>query len=89
LRDQLLEIRGWSRRADVYAADCDDFFLRLQRVERLNATLHFSMVEKAEMRRQRAHVLMEKHPALNPDVSGLGPEAPCSDHVINALLVEK
>jgi 2-polyprenyl-6-methoxyphenol hydroxylase-like FAD-dependent oxidoreductase len=29
LRDQLLEIRTWSRRADVNAADHDDFFERL------------------------------------------------------------
>jgi hypothetical protein len=32
---------------------------------------------------------MSKHPELNPDVSGLGPEARCSDHVINTLLGEE
>jgi hypothetical protein len=47
------------------------------------------MGQRAEMRWQRAHALMEKHPAVSPDVSGLGPEAPCSDHVINVLPVEK
>jgi hypothetical protein len=29
---------------------------------------------------------MEEHPELNPDVDGLGPEAPSSDHVVNTLL---
>ena len=89
LRDRLLEGKDWSRAADVYAADHDGFFQRLRRAERLNATLHFSMGDKAESRRQRAYALMDQHPELNPDVSGLGPEARCSDHVINTLLGEE
>ena len=52
----------------------------------MNATLHFAMGEAAEARRQRAYALMAKHPELNPDVSGLGPEARCNDHVIKTLL---
>ena len=57
----------------------DDFFHRLRRAERLNAALHFAMGDAAEARRQRAYALMDKHPELNPDVTGLGPEARCND----------
>lgn len=86
LRDRLLEGMDWSRAADAYATDHDDFFHRLRRAERLNAMLHFAMGDAAEARRARAYALMAKHPELNPDVSGLGPEARCSDDVINTLL---
>ena len=89
LRDRLLGNKDWSRAADAYAIDHDDFFHRLRRAERLNATLHFAMGEAAEARRQRAYALMDKHPELNPDVSGLGPEARCNDHVISTLLGEE
>lgn len=89
LRDGLLEFKDWSRAADAYAADHDDFFQRLRCAERLNATLHFSMGERAEVRRQRAYTLMEQNLELNPDVAGLGPEARCSDYVINTLLGEE
>jgi 2-polyprenyl-6-methoxyphenol hydroxylase-like FAD-dependent oxidoreductase len=89
LRDHLLENKNWTEAADAYASDHDDFFGRLRRAERLNATLHFSMGEAAEARRVRAYALMEKHPELNPDVAGLGPEARCNDGVINALLGEE
>ena len=86
LRDRLLESNGWSRAVDAYAADHDDFFHRLRRAERMNAALHFAMGDAAEARRQRAYELMAKHPELDPDVSGLGPEARCNDHVIRTLL---
>ena len=89
LRDRLLESNDWSRAVDAYAADHDDFFHRLRRAERLNAALQFTMGGAAEARRQRAYALMSKHPELNPDVSGLGPEARCSDHLINTLLGEE
>jgi menaquinone-9 beta-reductase len=86
LRNSLLETKDWSRAAAAYAADHDDFFQRLRRAERLNAALHFAMGEEAEARRERAYGLMDKYPELNPDIAGLGPEARCNDHVIDALL---
>ena len=88
LRDRLLDDKDWSRAAESYAADHDDFFHRLRRAERLNAALHFAIGDAAEARRQHAYGLMDKHPEFNPDVSGLGPEARCNDHVINTLLGE-
>lgn len=88
LRDRLLEIKDWTRAADSYAVDHDDFVHRLRRAERLNAALHFAIGETAEARRQRAYALMDKHLELNPDVSGLGPEARCNDYVIKILLGE-
>jgi menaquinone-9 beta-reductase len=86
LRDHLLANNDWQKATESYATDHDDFFHRLRRAERLNTTLLFSMGEAAEARRLRAYALMEKHPELVPDVSGLGPEARCSDHVVNTLL---
>jgi 2-polyprenyl-6-methoxyphenol hydroxylase-like FAD-dependent oxidoreductase len=86
LRDRLLGDPNWGAAAEAYAADHDDFFQRLRRVERLNAALHFSMGDAAEARRGRSYALLEKHPELNPDVDGLGPEAPCSDQIVNTLL---
>jgi menaquinone-9 beta-reductase len=89
LRDHLLGSKNWSKEVEAYAADHDDFFQRLRRAERFNATLHFSMGEKAESRRQRAYELMDRHPELDPDVAGLGPEARCNDQTINTLLGEE
>lgn len=89
LRDRLLESGNWPRAAEAYAADHDEFFQRLRRAERFNATLHFSMGENAESRRQRAYALIDRHPELNPDVAGLGPEARCNDQTINTLLGEE
>ena len=86
LRDRLLEDKDWSRAADVYASMHDDFFHRLRRAERLNAALNFSMGDVAEARRQRAYGLMDKYPELNPDVTGLGPDARCNDHVLGEEL---
>jgi 2-polyprenyl-6-methoxyphenol hydroxylase-like FAD-dependent oxidoreductase len=86
LRDRLLGERDWQSAAGAYADDHDDFFHRLRRAEHLNATLHFSMGDAAEARRGRSYALMEKHPELNPDVTGLGPEARCNEHVVNTLL---
>lgn len=86
LRDHLLSGSEWSAAADRFAADHDDFFHRLRRAEKLNAALHFTMGEEAERRRKRAYALMEENPDLDPDVSGLGPEARCGEHVIAALL---
>ncbi len=86
LRDRLLENKDWSKAVEAYAAEHDSFFQRLRRAERLNAALNFSMGYEAESRRQRAYSLMGQQPELNPDVTGLGPEARCNDHVINTLL---
>jgi 2-polyprenyl-6-methoxyphenol hydroxylase-like FAD-dependent oxidoreductase len=86
LRDRLSSDSDWGAAAMAYAADHDDFFHRLRRVERLNAALHFSMGEAAEARRGRSYALMEKYPELNPDIDGLGPEAPCNARIVDALL---
>lgn len=86
LRDRLADDPEWGAAAAAYAADHDDFFQRLRRVEHLNAELHFSMGEAAEARRGRSFALMEKYPEMNPDVDGLGPEAPCNAKIVDALL---
>jgi menaquinone-9 beta-reductase len=86
LRDRLLSDSDWTAAAAAYATDHDDFYHRLRRAEQLNTTLSFSMGDAAEARRQRASALMQKYPELYPDISGLGPEARCNDHVIKTLL---
>jgi menaquinone-9 beta-reductase len=86
LRDHPVAERDWQKATAAYAHDHDDFFHRLRRVEHLHTTLGFSIGEAAEARRQRASALMEKYPALYPDMAGLGPEAHCSDQVVDALL---
>ncbi len=88
LRDRLRGDGDWTRAAEAYAADHDDFFHRLRRAERLNAALHFSIGDAAEKRRQRAYALMEKNPELKMDISGRGPEQPCDDAMIATLLGE-
>jgi menaquinone-9 beta-reductase len=86
LRDRLLNDPDWTAAAEAYAADHDDFYHRLRRVEQLNTTLSFSMGDAAEARRHRASRLMQKDPELYPDISALGPEARCNDRVIRTLL---
>ncbi len=86
LRDALLDDRDWHKAVSAYAEQHDNFFHRLRKAEHLNAELYFSMGEEAARRRDRAWKLMENDPSLNPDVSGLGPEARCSDQAIRVLL---
>jgi len=88
LRDHLLANPDWKQAAYDYAEDHDDFFHRLRRAEKLNATLYFAIGDEAERRRERANALMAEHPELDPDVSALGPEARCDARSIAALLGE-
>jgi menaquinone-9 beta-reductase len=88
LRDHLLANSHWEQAASDYAADHDDFFHRLRRAEKLNATLHFAIGDAAERRRERAYALMDERPEFNPDVTALGPEARCDAKSIAALLGE-
>jgi 2-polyprenyl-6-methoxyphenol hydroxylase-like FAD-dependent oxidoreductase len=89
LRDHLLGEQDWTRASTAYAADHHDFFMRLRRAERLNAELHFAIGDAAEDRRRKAYALMGENEELNPDVSGLGPEARCNDKIVSALLGEE
>jgi 2-polyprenyl-6-methoxyphenol hydroxylase-like FAD-dependent oxidoreductase len=86
LRDRLLADPDWTAAAASYAADHDDFYHRLKRAEQFSTTLSFSMGDAAEARRQRASRLMESDPELYPDLTGLGPEARCTDRTISTLL---
>jgi menaquinone-9 beta-reductase len=86
LRDRLLSDRNWHKAAAAYAADHDDFFHRLRKAEHLNADLYFTMGPDAAKRRDRAWELMEQDPELSPDMAALGPEARCSDRVVDTLL---
>jgi len=81
LRDRLLDDENWNNAIRAYAADHDDFFHRLRRVERLNSAMYFGMGSEAESRRIRALEMMEKDPLLYPDVPALGPEARVSEQL--------
>ena len=86
LRDRLVGDRDWGAAAGAYAADHDDFFQRLRKIEHLNAELFFSMGPDAARRRDRASELMDKDPELNPDMTGRGPEARFSPALASTLL---
>ena len=86
LRDRLLRDPDWTAAVEACAVDHDDFYHRLRRAEQLNSTLLFSMGDNAEERRKGAFKLMEQHPELDPEVSGLGPEARYSERSANLLL---
>jgi len=75
LRDRLLATSDWSAALAAYAEDHDDAFQRLRRAERLCAKLHFPMADEADAARLRAYDLIARNPELNPDITGLGPEA--------------
>lgn len=86
LRDHLVDDRNWGAAARAYAADHDDFFQRLRKIEHLHAELIFSMGPEAARRRDRASELMERDPELNPDMTGRGPEARYSPALVSTLL---
>lgn len=86
LRDRLLGDANWQEAAEAYAADHDDFFHRLRRLEHLKAALAFTMGEEGETLRKRVSSLADCHPELRLDTSGLGPEAPYSDWMKQLLL---
>lgn len=86
LRDRLLGDADWSAAAGAYLNDHNAFFHRLRRIERFQNALYFSMGDAGEARRRRASALMEKHPELSPDMTGLGPEACYSEETAKLLL---
>jgi 2-polyprenyl-6-methoxyphenol hydroxylase-like FAD-dependent oxidoreductase len=86
LRDRLLESSNWREALAAYAEDHDDAFHRLRRAERLCAKLYFPTGEDADAGRLRAYDLMARNPELNPDLTGLGPEARWSEANEVALL---
>jgi 2-polyprenyl-6-methoxyphenol hydroxylase-like FAD-dependent oxidoreductase len=86
LRDRLLETSNWPAALAAYADDHNDAFHRLRRAERLCAKLHFPMGADADQSRLRAYDLISKNPELNPDITGLGPEARWSEAGEAALL---
>lgn len=79
LRDRMLETLNWSVALAAYAEDHDDAFHRLRRAERLCAKLHFPTGADADRARLRAYDLISRNPELNPDITGLGPEARWSE----------
>ncbi len=83
LRDRLEETDDWRTAANTYAADHDDFYGRMRRLEAMETTLLFEQGEAADRRREHAFALFAKDPTRIPDATGLGPEAP-SDELARA-----
>ena len=79
LRDRLLADSDWRSAAEAYAADHDDFYGRMRRLEAMETTLLFERGEEADRRRTRAFALSAQDPSRVPDAVGLGPEAPSDD----------
>jgi 2-polyprenyl-6-methoxyphenol hydroxylase-like FAD-dependent oxidoreductase len=79
LRDRLLADDDWDRAAAAYAADHDDFYGRLHRLESMMADLYLEMGPEADRRRRRAFALFAQDETRSPDTIGLGPEAPSDE----------
>jgi 2-polyprenyl-6-methoxyphenol hydroxylase-like FAD-dependent oxidoreductase len=79
LRDRLNETKDWQAGAMAYAADHDDFYGRMRRLEAMETTLLFEQGEAANARREHAFALFAKDPTRVPDAPGLGPEAPSDE----------
>jgi hypothetical protein len=79
LRDRLLAEPAWRSAAEGYAADHDDFYGRMRRLEAMETTLLFERGEEADRRRAHAFALFTLDPSRVPDAVGLGPEAPSDD----------
>jgi len=79
LRDRLIETDDWHAGAIAYAADHDDFYRRMRRLEAMETTLLFERGDAAERRREHAFALFAEDPTRIPDATGLGPEAPSDD----------
>jgi menaquinone-9 beta-reductase len=78
LRDRLLADDDWDRAA-AYAADHDDFYGRLHRLESMMTDLYLEMGPEADQRRRRAFALFMQDQTRSPDSVGLGPEAPSDE----------
>jgi menaquinone-9 beta-reductase len=79
LRDRLLAEPNWRSAAEAYAADHDDFYVRMRRLEAMETTLLFERGEAADRRRVHAFALFAQDPSRVPDALGQGPEAPSDD----------
>jgi 2-polyprenyl-6-methoxyphenol hydroxylase-like FAD-dependent oxidoreductase len=79
LRDRLLADSNWRSAAEAYAADHDDFYLRMRRLEAMETSLLFERSDEADRRRAHAFMLFAQDPSRIPDAVGLGPEAPSDD----------
>ncbi|MEW9838292.1 FAD-dependent oxidoreductase [Mesorhizobium marinum] len=79
LRDRLLTNTDWRSAADAYAADHDEFYHRMRRLEAMETALLFERGEAADRRRDHAFALFATDPTRIPDATGLGPEAPSDD----------
>jgi menaquinone-9 beta-reductase len=79
LRDRLLAEPDWRSAAEGYAADHDDFYRRMRRLEAMETTLLFERGEEADRRRAHAFALFAQDPSRVPDAVGLGPDAPSDD----------
>lgn len=79
LRDRLSETNDWQAGAIAYAADHDDFYGRMRRLEAMETTLLFERGEAADARREHAFALFAQDPTRVPDATGLGPEAPSDE----------
>jgi menaquinone-9 beta-reductase len=79
LRDRLLADDDWDRAAAAYAADHDDFYGRLHRLESMMADLYLEMGPAADQRRRRAFALFAQDETRSLDTVGLGPEAPSDE----------
>jgi 2-polyprenyl-6-methoxyphenol hydroxylase-like FAD-dependent oxidoreductase len=79
LSERLRADSDWRQSASDYAGEQAVHRSRLRRGEALIRDLFFEPGEAAFRRRMHAMKLMEDEPEREPDLFGLGPDAPCDD----------
>jgi menaquinone-9 beta-reductase len=84
LRDLLVSVTDWSRAADEYAGQHDEFWEPLRDIERLTAKALMSVGPNGTSRRERALEIFDRVPEL--ETWTYGPEAHCDDAVRAELL---
>lgn len=79
LRDHLLAEDNWDIAAHAYAAEHDQYFGALHRLESWLTTLYYESGPEADARRARVLPRLAQNPRDIPDIVGLGPEAPSDE----------
>ena len=79
LRDRLLAGTDWDAMAHAYAAEHDNNFAAVHRIESWQTELVYSLGPEADARRAAVAPLHKAEPDRKPDLVGLGPQAPSDE----------
>ncbi len=89
LRDRLLESDDWSKTADAYAREHDQYYGALHRAEAWMTEMFFDYGPEADARREQALPLVAADQTRMPDVVGVGPETPSDESARRRFFAEE